>query len=59
MGEISGFLFFFSLSLTALMLPGIGHKYSAFYGSNTKVRAISAEKIAVLLPRFKGEEKAL
>lgn len=53
MGEISGLLFF-SLSLTALMLPGIGHKYSVFYGPNTKVRAISAEKIAVLLPRFKG-----
>lgn len=35
------------------MLPGIGHKYSGFYGPNTKVRAISAEKFAVLLPRFK------
>lgn len=47
------------MSLTAFILPGIGHKYSAFYGPNTKVRAISAEKFAVLLPRFKegGEKK--
>lgn len=47
------FFFFFPFSFTAFVLPGIGHKYSAFYGPNTKGRAISAEKFAVLLPRFK------
>lgn len=50
--KFSGFLIFLVFLLLHWCYPDTGNKYCAFYGPNTKVRAISAEKLAVLLPRY-------
>lgn len=51
--KFSGFLVFLFFLLLHWCYPDAGNKYCVFYGPNTKVWAVSADRLAVLLPTYK------